>query len=79
MSDSFDCAVDCFFLPLYGQNLPDLVVVEDIRRGLLLKLRELDQQVHAAVFLGDKLLVAGGLEDLSLEHDRGDDDAVQEL
>jgi hypothetical protein len=39
----------------------------------------LDQQIHAAIVLGDELLVASRIEDLTLEHDDCDDEAVQDL
>jgi hypothetical protein len=39
----------------------------------------LDQQIHAAIVLSDELKVASGVEDLTLKHDHGDDEAVQDL
>mmetsp|Transcript_21579 Transcript_21579/g.33232 ORF Transcript_21579/g.33232 Transcript_21579/m.33232 type:complete len:278 (+) Transcript_21579:3777-4610(+) len=77
--EAVDRLHDGLLSPLDGQDLSDLLVVEDISNTLGLQFRQLDEEVHAAVGLSHEFDVAVGLENLALEHDDADHNAVEHL
>ena len=75
----FDCRLNHLFFLLDRVDRPDFVVVVHERQRFGFQLAQLAQQVHRAVFLSDELLVARRAENLGLQRNERNHEAVEAL